>query len=73
MRSQLTAGEEAVLALVDFPKQVVVALAMCVKYMTGMFMSWSTLTTDFGLQNAFRNRSSFTKVSQIKAGLTTVH
>ncbi|KLT38917.1 hypothetical protein CC85DRAFT_289044 [Cutaneotrichosporon oleaginosum] len=42
--------EDAVLALVDFPKQVVVALAMCVQYMT-----------TFNLQNVFRNRSSFTK------------
>ncbi|KAL7423908.1 Mismatch repair protein msh3 [Cryptotrichosporon argae] len=43
-------AEEAILALVDFPRQVVVALAMLVKYMT-----------DFGLQNAFRHRSSFTQ------------
>ncbi|KAK4686072.1 DNA mismatch repair protein MSH3, partial [Tremellales sp. Uapishka_1] len=43
-------SEEAVLALVDFPKQVVVALAVAVKYMK-----------DFGLENAFRHRSFFTK------------
>lgn len=60
---KLTAGEEAVLALVDFPKQVVVALAMCVRYMKGESPLSRALTPDFGLQNAFRNRSSFTKVS----------
>ncbi|WVQ94763.1 hypothetical protein IAU59_001844 [Kwoniella sp. CBS 9459] len=41
---------EAVLALVDFPKQVVVALSIAVEYMK-----------TFGLENAFRHRSSFTK------------
>ncbi|OCF34115.1 DNA mismatch repair protein MSH3 [Kwoniella heveanensis BCC8398] len=41
---------EAVLALVDFPKQVVVALSMAVNYMK-----------TFGLENAFRHRSSFGK------------
>ncbi|GFZ42602.1 MutS protein homolog 3 [Saitozyma sp. JCM 24511] len=43
-------SEEAVLALVDFPKQVVVALSMAVKYMKS-----------FGLENAFRHRSSFAR------------
>ncbi|WVF67166.1 hypothetical protein IAT40_001912 [Kwoniella sp. CBS 6097] len=41
---------EAILALVDFPKQVVVALSVAVEYMK-----------TFGLENAFRHRSSFTK------------
>ncbi|WRT65670.1 uncharacterized protein IL334_002615 [Kwoniella shivajii] len=50
---QLAAGldsAEAVLALVDFPKQVVVALSIAVRYMK-----------TFGLQNAFKHRSSFAK------------
>jgi DNA mismatch repair protein MSH3 len=42
-------AEEAVLALVDFPQQVVVALSLVIKYLT-----------PFGLENAFRHRSSFT-------------
>ncbi|WWC60269.1 uncharacterized protein I303_102837 [Kwoniella dejecticola CBS 10117] len=41
---------EAVLALVDFPKQVVVALAVAVQYMK-----------TFGLQDAFKHQSSFAK------------
>jgi hypothetical protein len=32
---ELRVAEEAVLALVDFPKQIVVALSMAVRYMTG--------------------------------------
>nr|XP_031862964.1 uncharacterized protein CI109_001439 [Kwoniella shandongensis]KAA5530036.1 hypothetical protein CI109_001439 [Kwoniella shandongensis] len=50
LASGLEAGE-AVLALVDFPKQIVIALAIAVKYMKA-----------FKLENAFRHRSSFTKV-----------
>ncbi|WVQ79017.1 hypothetical protein IAT38_001109 [Cryptococcus sp. DSM 104549] len=41
---------EAVLALVDFPKQIVIVLAVAVHYMTR-----------FGLENVFRNTSSFSK------------
>ncbi|WVR03855.1 hypothetical protein IAU60_000852 [Kwoniella sp. DSM 27419] len=41
---------EAILALVDFPKQVVVSLAVVLRYMKA-----------FGLENAFKHRSSFTK------------
>ncbi|WWD05762.1 hypothetical protein V865_003845 [Kwoniella europaea PYCC6329] len=51
--TDLAAGldsSEAVLALVDFPKQVVVALSVAVQYMK-----------TFGLQNAFKHRSSFAK------------
>ncbi|WVQ64881.1 uncharacterized protein L199_003050 [Kwoniella botswanensis] len=51
--NDLAAGldsSEAVLALVDFPKQVVVALSVAVQYMK-----------TFGLQNAFKHRSSFAK------------
>ncbi|ORY24383.1 muts domain V-domain-containing protein [Naematelia encephala] len=43
-------SEEAILALVDFPKQIVIALALTVKYMK-----------TFGLENAFRHRSSFSR------------
>nr|XP_019050346.1 DNA mismatch repair protein MSH3 [Kwoniella bestiolae CBS 10118]OCF29276.1 DNA mismatch repair protein MSH3 [Kwoniella bestiolae CBS 10118] len=51
--NDLAAGvdsSEAVLALVDFPKQVVVALSIAVQYMK-----------TFGLQDAFKHRSSFAK------------
>ncbi|WWC68667.1 uncharacterized protein I206_102599 [Kwoniella pini CBS 10737] len=41
---------EAILALVDFPKQVVVAFTIAVQYMK-----------TFGLQNAFKHRSTFAK------------
>ncbi len=56
------------LALVDFPKQIVIALAVTVKYMKGqsnytaVYISQLTIRTPaFGLENAFRNRSSFTR------------
>ncbi|KAK8861547.1 hypothetical protein IAR55_002369 [Kwoniella newhampshirensis] len=45
----LDAGE-AVIALVDFPKQIVIALAIAVKHMKA-----------FKLENAFRHRSSFAR------------
>ncbi|WWC87833.1 uncharacterized protein L201_002726 [Kwoniella dendrophila CBS 6074] len=41
---------EAILALVDFPKQVVIALCTAIQYMK-----------TFGLQDAFKHRSSFAK------------
>lgn len=43
-------SHKAVLALVDFPEQVVVALSIAVRYMK-----------TFGLENAFRYRSSFVR------------
>lgn len=62
-----SAAEEAVLALVDFPKQVVVALSVAVTYMTGE-LSTRVLarrqeadSAGFKLQDAFRHRSSFTR------------
>ena len=58
-------AEEAVLALVEFPKQIVVALCIAVKYMKSELQSRAqTSHTDasaFGLENAFRHRSSFAK------------
>ncbi len=59
-------AEEAVLALVDFPKQIVIALAVAVKYMKGQCIDRERHPTDhrnlaFGLENAFRHRASFTR------------
>lgn len=39
--AELRVAEEAVLALVDFPKQIVVALAVAIKYMKSGSMRWS--------------------------------
>ena len=63
-----SAAEEAVLALVDFPKQVVVALSVAVTYMTGELSTRVPARNredadpaGFKLQDAFRHRSSFTR------------
>jgi len=58
-------ANEAILALVDFPKQIVQALSTAVTHMKGMILLSPVLILDFGLENAFRNRSTFTKVGYI--------
>jgi hypothetical protein len=58
-------ANEAILALVDFPKQIVQALSTAVNHMKGRYLMPSELISDFGLENAFRNRSTFTKVGNV--------
>ena len=58
-------ANEAILALVDFPKQIVQALSTAVTHMKGRYKCLMELISDFGLENAFRNRSTFTKVGHL--------
>lgn len=51
--------------LVSFPKPVVVALSMVVKYITGELRdsAGGLPVPEFKLQEVFRHRSAFTRVS----------